>query len=97
MRRTLATWLALERHAERLHAGGFRDDATAARRQAVDVHVEARDSTERFMLGGDCWERAEEELAAGRAEKAIAILRANGGGPDLDEALSLRAAALAAI
>jgi tetratricopeptide (TPR) repeat protein len=67
---------ALKRHAERLHAAGWLDDATTARREAVALHVEALDTTERYILGGDFWERAEEELAAGRVQKAITAAEA---------------------
>src|SRR4051812_8812624 len=63
---------ALKRHAVRLDAAGWVDAAMDARREAIAIHVEVLDSSERLMLGGDCWERAEEELAAGRAEDAIA-------------------------
>ena len=88
---------------ERL-AIGRNEDAITAAQLAVRVwkQVDGSDG----VLGVGCsfnllsrsfgaagrWEQA---LAA--AEEAVEIFQANGGGPDLDEALSLRSAALAAM
>jgi tetratricopeptide (TPR) repeat protein len=138
---------ALKRLTVRLRAGGELDEAMIAGFHLVAISAELADPDKRHVMGGKCWELAEEQLAIGRnehaiavsqlavtvwkqidgsdgvlgvgcsfnllsrslgaagrweealaaAEEAVAIFRENGGGSDLDEALSLRSAALAAM
>jgi tetratricopeptide (TPR) repeat protein len=141
---------ALERLAERLRAAGCLEDAVTARQASIAVfEAGPRDSFEVTQIGGSRWELAEDQLALGRnedaiataersvadwnsvrdeheyhvlgvgsslnllaralgttgrwdaalgaADQAIAIFRANGGGPDLTDALAHRADALRAL
>jgi tetratricopeptide (TPR) repeat protein len=131
----------------RLRAGGELDDAMTAALELVAISAELAAPDKRHLMGEKCWELAEEQLAIGRHDSAVAaaalagkvwtqvtgpdgvrgvgcslnllsralgaagrwedalaaadqaaeIFRATGGGPDLDEALSLRSAAVAAM
>jgi len=131
----------------RLRAGGELDDAMTAALELVAISAELAAPDKRHLMGEKCWELAEEQLAIGRHDSAVAaaalagkvwtqvtgpdgvrgvgcslnllsralgaagrwddalaaadqaaeIFRETGGGPDLDEALSLRSAAVAAM
>jgi tetratricopeptide (TPR) repeat protein len=84
---------------------GRNEDAIAAAERSLRDWNEIRDRDANFVLAVGCslnflsrglgaagrW-----DVALGAADEAIAIFRANGGGPDLAEALTHRSAALAA-
>jgi tetratricopeptide (TPR) repeat protein len=67
--------MALEWHAGHLRAGGFLEDAAIALQEAITIREEGLRADDRFELewiGGVRWELAEDQLALGRIEAAIA-------------------------
>ena len=74
-RRAFELALALEDHAERLRTGGFLEDAVITRQEAIAIREEglpADDWYEADWIAGERWELADDQLALGRNEDAIA-------------------------